>query len=297
MARERVHARGLSVAKPGVPRPAKAPGQEHAENATQRIPGASAAFILTWNPTKWAWDPSDLGRWSVGNRTSGIEAGDYAYLLRQHDNRGLIASGMFVSGVFQAPHWDGGGTDANYARVEWDTVLDPVHAPAGAFSIDELKDAIPHFPWNNLMSSGVQFPTEHITSLASLWRGFAGAAPDVLWPDEAPTGRQYVEGSVTRVLVNRYERSSEARRACIARWGLSCYVCDMDFGTGYGDYAQGTIEVHHIVPISEVGEEYTVDPINDLRPVCPNCHAALHKDGAPTMDDMRAGWPLAPSTP
>jgi len=34
--------------------------------------------------------------------------------------------------------------------------------------------------------------------------------------------------------------------------------------------------VHHLVPISKIGKKYRVDPIKDLRPVCPNCHAVIH---------------------
>ena len=44
----------------------------------------------------------------------------------------------------------------------------------------------------------------------------------------------------------------------------------------YGEVAEGLIHVHHLRSLSEVGEEYIVDPIADLRPVCPNCHAVLH---------------------
>jgi 5-methylcytosine-specific restriction protein A len=44
----------------------------------------------------------------------------------------------------------------------------------------------------------------------------------------------------------------------------------------YGEVAKGFIHVHHLRPLSEIGEEYEVDPIADLRPVCPNCHAVLH---------------------
>jgi predicted HNH restriction endonuclease len=29
--------------------------------------------------------------------------------------------------------------------------------------------------------------------------------------------------------------------------------------------------------LSEIGGEYIVDPVADLRPVCPNCHAVLHR--------------------
>jgi 5-methylcytosine-specific restriction protein A len=31
------------------------------------------------------------------------------------------------------------------------------------------------------------------------------------------------------------------------------------------------------VPISTIGEEYQLDPVKDLVPVCPNCHAMLHR--------------------
>jgi 5-methylcytosine-specific restriction protein A len=45
----------------------------------------------------------------------------------------------------------------------------------------------------------------------------------------------------------------------------------------YGDIGKGFIHVHHLKPVSQIGETYEVDPINDLRPVCPNCHAMLHR--------------------
>lgn len=35
--------------------------------------------------------------------------------------------------------------------------------------------------------------------------------------------------------------------------------------------------MHHVVDLASIDEEYEVDPIEDLRPVCPNCHAMLHK--------------------
>ena len=35
--------------------------------------------------------------------------------------------------------------------------------------------------------------------------------------------------------------------------------------------------MHHIVPLSEIRKEYKLDPIKDLIPVCPNCHAIIHK--------------------
>ena len=54
----------------------------------------------------------------------------------------------------------------------------------------------------------------------------------------------------------------------------------------------GKIEVHHIKPISEIGEECVVDPVRDLVPVCPNCHMMLHskKDGVFTVEELKKLW-------
>lgn len=51
----------------------------------------------------------------------------------------------------------------------------------------------------------------------------------------------------------------------------------MDFGEKYGDLGKGFIHVHHIVPLNKIGQEYMVDYKKDLIPVCPNCHAMLHR--------------------
>jgi 5-methylcytosine-specific restriction protein A len=98
-------------------------------------------------------------------------------------------------------------------------------------------------------------------------------------PDEVDNGPQWREGSVYQVMVNAYERNPEARQECIRHYGTRCAVCGFDFGIAYGPVAAGLIHVHHLKPISDMGGEYQVDPINDLRPVCPNCHAVIHLGG------------------
>ena len=107
-------------------------------------------------------------------------------------------------------------------------------------------------------------------------------------PDEIPVG-QYVEGSVRQVEVNVYERDRAARQACICHYGLACIVCGLVFEERYGDLGGDYIHVHHLVPISEIGESYEVDPIKDLRPICPNCHAMVHRRYPPpfSIDEVR----------
>ncbi|HEY8753220.1 MAG TPA: HNH endonuclease [Arthrobacter sp.] len=36
------------------------------------------------------------------------------------------------------------------------------------------------------------------------------------------------------------------------------------------------MHVHHIVPVSQLGDGYQLDPIADLVPLCANCHSIAH---------------------
>lgn len=98
-----------------------------------------------------------------------------------------------------------------------------------------------------------------------------------LFPEEIDSPALYVEGAAKRVAVNQFERSADARAKCIEYHGYQCAVCSFDFEEYYGDIGKNYIHVHHVVPLSEIGEEYILDPITDLVPVCPNCHAIIHR--------------------
>lgn len=92
----------------------------------------------------------------------------------------------------------------------------------------------------------------------------------------------YLEGAAKSITVNAYERNPEARKKCINHWGAKCRVCDFDFGKVYGEIGKDYIHVHHLIPLAMRGEQYEVNPIDDLLPVCPNCHAMLHMDEQPS---------------
>jgi hypothetical protein len=85
-----------------------------------------------------------------------------------------------------------------------------------------------------------------------------------------------VEGAPKAVSVTVYERNAIARQQCIAHYGPTCFVCGFSFGEVYGETAEGFIHVHHLKAVANRGGEHTVNPIKDLRPVCPNCHAVIH---------------------
>lgn len=101
-------------------------------------------------------------------------------------------------------------------------------------------------------------------------------ALDVDAIEEVAAPAAFVEGRRRISVVNYYERNPKARRACIEHYGAKCVVCGMDFLTQYGEIAEGFVHVHHLKPVSEIGDVYQLDPVHDLRPVCPNCHAVIH---------------------
>lgn len=115
-----------------------------------------------------------------------------------------------------------------------------------------------------------------------------GAA--ILLPEEiAAATTPLIEGAVCSVTVNAYERNPLARRRCILAHGARCAICGFNFGEAYGEVGDGYIHVHHLRPLSEIGGTYTVDPVKDLRPVCPNCHSMLHRRiPAFSIEDVRA---------
>ena len=98
------------------------------------------------------------------------------------------------------------------------------------------------------------------------------------------------EGYRKSVYVNVYERNPKVRREAIKYHGTKCAVCDMSFEDKYGEMGVGFIHIHHIVPISEIGKEYKINYKTDLVPVCPNCHAMLHRkvnDRTLTVEELK----------
>lgn len=102
-------------------------------------------------------------------------------------------------------------------------------------------------------------------------------AREHLYPDELEPGKKYIEGARKQVKVNAFERNSRARKACVNHYGCRCVACGVSFEEKYGEIGKGFIHVHHLKPLSLTVAEYQLDPIADLRPVCPNCHAMLHR--------------------
>jgi 5-methylcytosine-specific restriction enzyme A len=249
------------------------------------------SYILTWNHTKWEWTDFDAAlrtvqsgeplfdSWSTGNNRQ-LQPDDRFFLLRQHDHQGITGSGIVTSVVDQRPHWDGSDRTSNYVDVEFHQLV----SPDDVLAVDVLENAIPAVHWRRVQASGISVPTDDEQKLERLWLDHLqklGLAPVEL-PGEVADPTRFVEGATHQIWVNSYERNPAARRACIAHYGTICVVCKFNFGQRFGDLGEGYIHVHHLRDLASIGTKYEVDPIKDLRPICPNCHAMLHRE-APAM--------------
>lgn len=140
-----------------------------------------------------------------------------------------------------------------------------------------------------IVSTEVPSASSETTSEASEGDQSSPLPVDATYPDEVQPSDQYIEGATKSVTVNAYERSVRARQACIDHYGFDCVVCGLNFEERYGEVGRGFIHVHHEVPLHEIGREYLVSPVEHLKPVCPNCHAMLHRLDPPhSIPELRA---------
>ena len=127
-----------------------------------------------------------------------------------------------------------------------------------------------------------QVETSHReTGSGSGRHGGDGNSVDILLPEEISETEGFYEGARKQISVNTYERDRTARDKCLQHYGPRCAVCEKDMSEIYGPEAEGLIHVHHLKPLSEIKEGYQVNSIADLRPVCPNCHAVIHRRRPP----------------
>lgn len=101
--------------------------------------------------------------------------------------------------------------------------------------------------------------------------------------DQLPAALEGAERQITR---NMRERDPVARAASEKAWRaaaegrLVCQGCGIDFGKTYGPRGEGFMHFHH---------QSGVEPPRDLVPVCPNCHAMIHRgETALSLSELQA---------
>ncbi len=113
--------------------------------------------------------------------------------------------------------------------------------------------------------------------------------PIQLFPETiSKEDEEHFEGAIKTIKVNAYERNLKARKKCLEIYGYDCKVCGLNFEKRYGLIGRYFIHVHHLIPISTIGEKYKLNPKTDLIPVCPNCHSMLHQNNPPfTLEELK----------
>jgi 5-methylcytosine-specific restriction protein A len=241
------------------------------------------AYLYTWNPLHWSWvDLSDAIyrinngkpypiRWSCGN-TKKIQIGDVFFLMRLgEDPKGIIACGYVGSAPQALPHWDAEKQAAGLTALRTDMQF-RILAEKPMLSLALLEREFPNVRWTP-QASAMSLPHDVAQSLMGRLQelqqfDFSEPVAEVLC----------LEGAPKEITLTTYDRSPLARQLCITQHGHKCSVCGFSFKDVYGDWGATYIEVHHLKPISEFAHEHLIDPVNDLRPVCANCHRMLHRD-------------------
>ncbi len=243
-----------------------------------------STYLFAWNPKRWTWDDLDgqieqvglVGhtddRWSSGN-TKQLPVGSRFFLIRLGvEPKGIIGSGLTLSEPEYGPHWDdkkaANGGETLYCDIRFDYLSEDVLVTWHELQAPPFSS----FRWG-VQASGISIPDPIAEALEELWQSRTASSSTA--SPALPSGT-FPEGAKRMVVVNAYERNPLARAACIAHHGYTCQVCDVDLGERFGEIAEGFIHVHHVVPIACIGRAYKVDPIRDLVPVCPTCHAIIH---------------------
>jgi 5-methylcytosine-specific restriction protein A len=258
------------------------------------------AFLFAWNPNNWVWKDMEKNieelqekgtvalRWSCISHKS-VKVGDRAFLIRLGSNpKGIMASGFVSSKPFLSPHWGDKDKDVPRVFIEFEVLLNP--DKESILALDLLKTGnLSNQHWTT-QSSGISIKPECIDELETTWFNFLRNHSNHIYAFNTKSSKPQVftEGTANQIIQTRYERNPHARKTCLSHYGFSCIVCGFNFEYCYGKIGKEFIHVHHLTQISSISKAYSFDPIELLRPVCPNCHAMIHKQNPPyTIEELK----------
>lgn len=120
-----------------------------------------------------------------------------------------------------------------------------------------------------------------ISTTKSIMVPMIAAMAELIGFEEVEQEAPEFEGAISKKLITIRERSRRNRLLALQVHGYECKTCGLKPLETFGDAIGGILEVHHIEPISALGEPRPYNPDTDLIPLCPNCHRMIHQIDPP----------------
>lgn len=241
------------------------------------------AVLLGWDPV-WpeAWQP-DYARAAACSRETGIfravwdisgcpdlEPGSDAwFLLAGTGTGGVTGHGVIVSYPYGLADEL---SEPGITLVDLDIdLLLPLGEPVPLSELAGLEGA-----GAGTGADVTVLPSGPADALRAAWAARIGAVPSRPASPASPVPGTLPQHALRWSLANRYENDPDAARICLVHHGPVCSACGFDFAAVFGSEAALLMQVHHVVPPRLLHDGYELDPVADLVPLCPNCHAMSH---------------------
>ena len=220
-------------------------------------------FLLSRTPTRQA-TIDDIFSYLIGNRVTGTENFDsYHYLNKSSykgngDEKRQIREMMIFASQVTFLKW-----------FDNSLILDISNSDSEALS-DLTKSIQPN------KRPKLSNQTEEFFQMSSIYKNII-QIPRIA-ERESPVEVEFTEGKRRRTTHLRAERSPALRKALFASLTspYSCDMCKLIPKRKY-DWVDNILEVHHLLPLSStVYIENKGTSLQDVVPICPNCHKSVH---------------------
>lgn len=269
--------------------------------------GFSGAWIFQGNPKRFDIDAYitefDYVYWSAPQHKEKVQIGDTVYIWRAGSDAGIVAIGEVAE---SATSVDKVKHPSVLAGDLWTEPPENSHSLKVGISLSEKRLT----EEEAMVSRGslINHPTLAVASIVRMPQQTVfqltkeqAMALFHLWATQNSTSIEvgHSEGSVRLRQHYSRERSRKLREHKKADYlrtnpRLNCEVCGFTFNENYPpDLAGDYIEVHHIIPLSEL-QEQTRTTLDDLLLVCSNCHRMIHRtrDAESNLNQLRQHFRL-----
>ena len=218
---------------------------------------ASDGFIYGYLPKEGGGDLSRLG----GDKGDAEASNVTVIFISSGVLCGYYRNATVFSHPIRHPDFLEAGSSEIYCRVKVN--------PSDAFLIpaDKRKDALQPRPPG-------MFPVLYGDESSEWVKWFEGLAAELQ--------QSFANEKKRRIWTRRVERSTEARKMALQKYGFKCACCKIS----HDDNVRASVfEVHHKVPYAENFETRSLE-VSDLAILCANCHRMIHR--MPDVADVKA---------